>query len=89
MINLDYKVLIINMKNNFYLDAGGVHSLEQLYTKLKSKGIVLILANLNPQPFKEAIKTGLIIKIGNENVYTDFKEALIRAKEIIGKNTQN
>lgn len=86
MINLDYKVLIINMKNNFYLDAGGVHSLEQLYASLKSKGILLILANLNPQPFKEAIKTGLIIKIGNENIYTDFKDALIRAKEIVGKN---
>ncbi len=78
-----YKVLILRMQNTIYLDAGGIHVLEQLYSSCKSKGITLLISEIHTQPYLLAMKSGLTEILGKENFPGSFSEALEKAKEIL------
>lgn len=82
---IEFKVLILRMQNTIYLDAGGIHVLEQLYESCRKRNVILLISEIHTQPYMLAIKTGLTVKLGNENFFGSLPEALVRSASICGK----
>ncbi|MBQ7900743.1 MAG: STAS domain-containing protein [Clostridia bacterium] len=79
------KVVIIRMKSVPAVDATGILAFESLIKVCKKKNIQLILSHLNEQPMKAIEKSGLIDKIGADNLCANIDEALARAERLIAK----
>ena len=82
---LNYKVLILRMRNTLYLDAGGIRALEQCKAACDKKGITIILSGIHTQPYMLCEKTGMADKIGRENIFDNISAALARANELVSK----
>lgn len=82
---IEFKVLVLRMQNTIYLDAGGIHVLEQLYESCRKRNVILLISEIHTQPYMLAIKTGLTVKLGNENFFGSLPEALVRGAAICGK----
>ncbi len=81
----DHKVLILRMRNTLYLDAGGIHALEQLKQVCDRKKITIILSGVHSQPYLLLERSGMTKVLGQENIFGSFPEALQRATEISKK----
>lgn len=79
---IEYKALILRMRNTIYLDAGGLRALEQLKQACDRKNITIILSGIHTQPFLLLQKTGLAKKLGENNIFDNIDSALARSKEI-------
>lgn len=79
---IEYKVLILRMRNTRYLDAGGLHALNQCKAACDRKGITIVISGIHPQPLKLFQKSGMEEKIGAENIFDNIAKALARASEI-------
>lgn len=80
------KVLVLRMRSMIYLDAGGIRALEQAKSACDRKGIAIILSGIHTQPYLLCTKTGMLEKIGSENVCANITDALNRAKELLKKD---
>lgn len=74
--------LVLRMRAVSAIDATAMNSLEQLYKKCKSKGVVLVLSHVNEQPLHAMQKSGFYDKVGAENFCAHIDDALARANEI-------
>ena len=74
--------LVLRMRAVSAIDATAMNSLEQLYSKCKSKGIVLVLSHVNEQPLHAMQKSGFYDKVGAENFCAHIDDALVRASKI-------
>ena len=81
---LDYKVLILRMRNTIYLDAGGIRALEQAKAACDRKGITIVISGIHTQPYILLEKTGMADKLGRENIYDHISGALERARALLG-----
>ena len=81
---LDYKVLILRMRNTIYLDAGGIRALEQAKAACDRKGITIVISGIHTQPYMLLEKTGMADKLGRENIYDHISGALERARSLLG-----
>ncbi len=79
---LEYKALILRMRNTIYLDAGGLQVLGQCKASCDRKGVTLVLSGIHTQPYMLCEKTGMADKIGRENIFDNINGALARAKEL-------
>jgi len=79
-----YSVLILRMRNTVYVDQGGLNIIEQLHADCKRKKVVLLLSDIHTQPYMLAIKCGLDLKIGTDNIFGNLDEALERAATLTG-----
>ncbi len=79
---LEYKALILRMRNTIYLDAGGLQVLGQCKASCDRKGVTLVLSGIHTQPYMLCEKTGMADKIGRENIFDNINGALTRAKEL-------
>ncbi|MBO5235870.1 MAG: STAS domain-containing protein [Spirochaetaceae bacterium] len=84
-LGIDYKVLVLRLQNMSYLDAGGLHVLEQLYDTCKSRNITLLISEIRIQPYILLLKSKLLDKIGKDNLPGSMQETLERGKEIIAQ----
>ena len=82
------KVRIIRMRKVPVLDATGIHAIEEVYKDSKRDGIAVILSGVRYQPWGALEKAGLFNKIGDQNIYDNIEESLIRAQEILTLNKQ-
>lgn len=80
------KVLILRMRNVPFIDATGLHTLEKILKECKAEKQVLILSGVRPEINAELEKSGLLNKIGKENILLTIAKALKRAEEIIKIN---
>lgn len=71
-----FRTLILRVGNMIYIDAGGIHVLEELYETCCKRGARLILSEIHTQPYLLLSKSGFLKKIGAENVYGSFEEAI-------------
>jgi SulP family sulfate permease len=85
LIEKNPKVLIIRMRQVPVIDATGLHIMEEVFNETKSKGTVLVISGIQRGVFKEFYKSGLLKKIGRENVFTTIDDALEHARTIIKK----
>ncbi len=84
------QVLIIRMRYVPVIDSTGLHILEEVFHQAKGTGTVLILSGIQKDVFKEFYKSGLLQKIGRQNVFTVFDDAISRARVLIEtKETNN
>jgi len=79
-----YSVLILRMRNTVYVDQGGLNIIEQLHADCKRKKVMLLLSDIHTQPYMLAIKCGLDLKIGTDNIFGNLDEALERAATLTG-----
>ncbi len=78
------KVLIIRMRHVPVIDSTGIHTLELVFRESENNGTRFVISGIQPPVYKEFEKSGLLERIGRENVLTDIDQALQRASEIIG-----
>ncbi len=83
-IGVKSKVRVIRMRNVFALDATGLHTLTQAHKSFKKSGITLIISDLHTQPLFAMEKSGLLEKIGEDNIFGNIDDALNRAREVLG-----
>ena len=81
---INYKVLILRMRNTLYLDAGGIRALEQLKNACDRKKITIVLSGIHTQPYMLLQKCGMSKKIGEEHIFDHIDKALAHAKELVG-----
>jgi len=80
----DCKVLILRMRSTIYLDAGGIHVIEDLARDCAKRHIELLLSDIHTQPYMLVVKTGLDVKLGENRIFGNLDEALVRAASIVG-----
>lgn len=76
---VDYKALVLQMKNTVYLDAGGIQALMQLKNACDRKHITIILSGILTQPYMLLERTGAAEKLGRDNIFETIDEALAHA----------
>lgn len=77
------KVLILVLKNVPAIDATGIVTIEEIYEDCNKNNSVLILSGIHAQPLFAATRSGLISKIGEENIKGNIEDSLARAKELL------
>jgi len=79
------KILILRMRNVVAIDASGINSLEELYDSFKKDGIVLLISGIHSQPLFAIQKSGLIDRMGIDNIVGNLNEAILKSEEILNK----
>ena len=75
-------VVIIRMRQVPIIDATGIKTLEEVHKEFRRRGTLLMLSGVtSAQVKRELIDTGLFAAIGEENITTNFAEALKRAAD--------
>ncbi|MFQ3671513.1 MAG: SulP family inorganic anion transporter [Verrucomicrobiia bacterium] len=88
------RVIILRLKNARHLDATAVYAIEGLHNYLQKSGRLLLVSGAPPEVLKVMQRSGLIDKLGAENVFPSeenltvaTRRALLRAKEFLGGET--
>ncbi|HTA83520.1 MAG TPA: sulfate permease [Bacteroidia bacterium] len=79
------KVLIIRMRYVPVIDATGLHTLELVFKEAEKMDTHFVVSGIQPEVYTEFEKSGLLDKLGKENVLTNIEDALKRAEEILGQ----
>ena len=77
------KALIIRMRSVPIIDATGMHALDQIFKDSHLSKTVFIISGLQSEVFKEFEKSGFLEKIGYENIFPGFEDALKRATALL------
>ena len=72
------KILLLRMRNVPAIDATGLMVLEGIHKELISSGGILIIADIHSQPYLASESSGLLAKIGEENIFGNMNDALAR-----------
>ncbi|MBV6479709.1 MAG: C4-dicarboxylic acid transporter DauA [Ignavibacteria bacterium] len=83
-VHSKYNILILRLRNVPAIDATGIATIEDIYDECRKNNSVLILSGMHAQPLFASEKSGLIKKIGDDNVRGNVDDALNRAREILG-----
>ena len=78
------KVIILRMRDVPAIDATGIHVIEDYFYSCKRKSIYFILSGVHAQPIFALNKSGLLNKIGEENIFGNIDDSLNRARELLG-----
>lgn len=82
------KAFILRLRLVPMIDAAGLHAIDTVCERLKSRGSTLILSGVNKNVNKYIHKTGIHTKIGEENIYDHIDKALAKAAEIVSAELQ-
>jgi SulP family sulfate permease len=77
------KVLIIRMRYVPVIDATGLHTLELVFKEAEKMDTHFVISGIQPEVYIEFEKSGLLDKLGKENVLSNIEDALKRAEEIL------
>ena len=78
------RVLIVRLRQVLAIDASGLRELELLHDAGVRRGTALVLSGVHAQPLVVLERSGLLERIGADNVCGDIDAALARASERIG-----
>ena len=76
------RVLVLRMRNVLALDATGLRVLEAIQDEAERGGPALVLSGIHAQPLVVLERSGLLDRLGAENVTGDLTEALERARDL-------
>jgi len=82
------KILILRMRNVLMIDATGLTALETIIVDSQKQGIKVVLSGVRTQMFLVLQKSGLVKKLGEENVAANIDLALARANEILSEEAE-
>jgi SulP family sulfate permease len=77
------KVLILRTRHLLAIDATGLRALEDLLERTRKDGTILVISGIHKQPLHLLTVSGLMDRIGAENVCGNIDEALDRAHTIM------
>lgn len=80
------QILVIRMRNVPAIDSTGLHILQQII-KRNRKNQIFILSGVQKQPLKALEQSGLVAKIGAENICKNIDVSLKRARKILDSNS--
>ncbi|GJQ20856.1 MAG: sodium-independent anion transporter [Bacteroidia bacterium] len=78
------RVLILRTRHLLAIDATGLRALEDLLERTKRDGTTLVISGIHKQPLHMLSVSGLMERIGPDNVCGNIDEALERARAILG-----
>lgn len=81
------RVLILRLHLVTAMDATGLHAMESLVERMKSRGGTVIISGIHAQPLDILRKAGFVEVIGRENFCATFDDALERARRLIQPET--
>ena len=70
------KGIVLHMRAVHIMDLTGAETLMSIHEQLKRNNVRLVIAELPTEPFNLLKKTGAVDKIGEENFYNDYAEAM-------------
>jgi len=82
------KVIVVRMRYVPFIDATGLHALEDVFGTFKKQGTAFVLSGVQPDTLEAMRKSGLLAKIGKGNIAPTFDDALLRAREIMAKESR-
>ncbi|MEQ1856553.1 MAG: SulP family inorganic anion transporter [Longimicrobiales bacterium] len=77
------RLVILRLRDVLALDSTGLYALEQVHTRLRHRGTHLILSGVHAQPMDVLVRSGAYERIGVDNVKSTFREAAVRAWELL------
>ncbi len=80
-ISSDARVIILRMRYVPFIDSTGIHIFREIIRDFKAKKVRVILSGVRPEVREELISNGLAQIIGNENICSNFSEAVKKATE--------
>ncbi|MDA8099277.1 MAG: sulfate permease [Nitrospiraceae bacterium] len=78
------QVLILRMRTVLAMDATSLRALEEVYEQTRRDNAVLLLAGVHTQPLIAMNRSGLLEKIGADNVHENVSDALKAARVMVG-----
>lgn len=76
MIDIDFRVMILRMRNANYIDANGLRALEEINRECERKGAILLVSDIHSQPYILTVQSGVDGKIGKERFFGNLDDAL-------------
>jgi SulP family sulfate permease len=77
------RVMVLRMRHVPFMDATGLHILEQVHHNCMKSGTALVLAAVHHQPLEALKKSSCFHAIGPVNIAKNIDQALDRAQEIL------
>lgn len=77
------RVLVVRLRNVIAIDASGLHELELLCNESARRGTAVVLSGVHAQPLFALERSGLLERLGTENVCADIDAALERAHRLL------
>lgn len=77
------KVRIIDLYQVPFMDASGLHNLDTFVQRCKSDKTKVLLSSVNETVMGNLTTDVVFAKIGKENIFTNFEDAVKRAEEIL------
>jgi len=77
------KVVILRMRHVLAMDATGLNALEDVIIRLKKRGSRLLLSGVHAQPLIALERSGMLERIGEDCLFSNFDEAASRAGELV------
>jgi len=78
------RILILRMRHVLSLDATAMQALESVFSRTHREQTTLILSGVHAQPLIVLERSGLLDKIGADNVHGNIDDALNRARTLLG-----
>ncbi|TLM67253.1 MAG: sulfate permease [Deltaproteobacteria bacterium] len=78
------RILILRMRHVLSLDATALQTLESVHARTRREQTTLILSGVHAQPLVVLERSGLLDRIGADNVHGNIDDALDRARDLLG-----
>jgi SulP family sulfate permease len=82
------RVIILETRNLLAIDATGLHALDDLEHQWRQQGTTLVVSGIHKQPLVALSQSGLMDRIGEDNVCGTLDEALERAGRLVGQKRE-
>jgi SulP family sulfate permease len=73
---LDYRIMVLRMRNVNYIDATGLRAVEQLFLECRRQNRLFVISGIRPQPLRIFEKTGFAATIGRDKIFTHIDGAI-------------
>ena len=81
------KVVVLHMRAVSHMDLTGAETVLSIHAQLKRNNVRLVLAELPSQPFSLLKRLNAMDKIGHENFYSSYREAILSVNQSLLETT--
>ena len=81
-------IRVIRMRNVPAVDSTGLHVLEEVLLTSRRAGTHVIFSGVHAQPLMAFSNSGLLKKIGEDNIFSNIDDALNKAREVLNEMHQ-
>ncbi|MBL7960197.1 sulfate permease [bacterium] len=78
------KVLILRMRFVPYMDAGGLHALDEVRARCQKNKVFMLISDIHTQPLIAAEQSGFMKKMGEDHFFGNLDDALNFGRQLMG-----